>query len=246
MCTGSWFPRANLAGSLLLLMSLVAVVPQHVAAQDNRLVVWGQQRPGIHPLLEGFEKHTGIKVAWIDMSSNVVVPRLRATMGMDVDILFELSEAQTQELMSFGLLKPLNPANLQTIPEKYRESARSPRWVGIGAGWVKQSLRPDVSPFDAIEVPGTTASGWPIYAAAQAVGSKNDQAVGKFLKWLQSEEAGGILADNYLLVASHKNNIRTFRFWDYISPGVGCVKCAESKDCDDGYSCKNGCCQKDN
>jgi iron(III) transport system substrate-binding protein len=109
-----------------------AETSEEAPEEPQTLVIYsGRSQLLIEPLIEAFEKKTGIETeVRYDKSTQVLANRI-ATEGAETeaDVFFAQDSGYLGALGKKGLLKPLAKALLGTVPDNYRDAAGN--WVGI-------------------------------------------------------------------------------------------------------------------
>ena len=130
--------RAVACVSLLsLLISLWAVFPHTVSAEEKLTVYSGRSERLIKPVFDAFTAKTGIHIDLLSSGTTELVNRLKLEGDRSQADLFITNDAGSLELArTAGLLRPLNMREVErAIPSQFRAPDNS--WIGLsGRFWI--------------------------------------------------------------------------------------------------------------
>jgi len=130
--------RAVACVSLLsLLISLWAVFPHTVSAEEKLTVYSGRSERLIKPVFDAFTAKTGIHIDLLSSGTTELVNRLKLEGDRSQADLFITNDAGSLELArTAGLLRPLNMREIErAIPSQFRAPDNS--WIGLsGRFWI--------------------------------------------------------------------------------------------------------------
>lgn len=122
---------------VLFLSSLVSLIPVDSWAAEKLVVYSGRAERLIKPVLDAFQKKTGIQVDLLSSNTTELVNRLQAEKDRTPADVFITNDAGSLErAREIGLLRPLNLQEIErTIPIQFRASDNS--WIGLsGRVWI--------------------------------------------------------------------------------------------------------------
>ena len=248
-------PCRSLARIIALLILILAILHfnKDAVAGDPCIRVITYDNPLYIELITAFENDTGVQLCpFVVSNDQEAYLKLRAghDAGTNPEVVLGFSNETMEKLASDDMLLPLS-SNFDNMPKYFRDPTPNPRWLGIGAAFMREQLDRNVNPYSVLEVPGVDdPSVWPVDGVALLKSSNQKQETMQFVQWLQSKKAGEILGQHYLLVPNHDIRFRVYGdpdYWDPILqlPSDRCVTCSKDSDCDDGYKCDDKkCCVK--
>ncbi len=136
---------ASLGGSVpvglmllcLVIAALLIATGEPAAAADQLVAYSGRAERLIKPVLDAFEKKTGIKVQLLSSGTTELVNRLKAEGARTrADVLITNDAGSLELARQAGLLRPLNMREVErAIPAQYRAADNS--WIGLsGRFWI--------------------------------------------------------------------------------------------------------------
>ncbi len=136
---------ASLGGSVsvglmllcLVIATLLIATGEPAAASDQLVAYSGRAERLIKPVLDAFEKKTGIKVQLLSSGTTELVNRLKAEGARTrADVLITNDAGSLELARQAGLLRPLNMREVErAIPAQYRAADNS--WIGLsGRFWI--------------------------------------------------------------------------------------------------------------
>ncbi|NOY67331.1 MAG: extracellular solute-binding protein [Gammaproteobacteria bacterium] len=119
-------------GYIVLMMLSVLAQPMAVQAADELVIYSGRSDKFVRPVVEAFEKKTGIKVIIHNAKSVELINKLNIESDKTKADLFLSNDAGSlQTASSMGLLSPIPEDHVKMIPSNYR--AKDNSWIGLSA-----------------------------------------------------------------------------------------------------------------
>jgi iron(III) transport system substrate-binding protein len=126
------FVRTAAIAAMALAMGIGAA-----SAQTSLSVYTAYENDDLKPYKDAFERaNPGIRINWVRDSTGVVTAKLLAEKDNPrADAVWGLAVTNLDVLKEQGLLQPYAPADLKSIPAKFRDQADPPYWFGNSA-WI--------------------------------------------------------------------------------------------------------------